>query len=106
MLKTIGFACCVGMASALKLEADSEKMRGLTDYSGWTDNDDAFKAILASGTGKWTDAAFPAGAESIGGTVADTARKNGGTATAGPTWKRVSDMFDASEPLKVFAGKE
>jgi len=79
-------------------------MRGLLDYSGWTNDDAAFKAIIAAG-GKWNDAAFPATAESIGGTVADTARKNGGASNAGPKWVSVTEMF-AGEELKLFAGKE
>ena len=108
MLKTIGFACCIAMTSALKLQVDLEaqKMRGLTDYSGWTDNADQFKAILAAGTGKWEDPEFPANADSVGGTVADTARRNGTVSSSGPKWKRLSEMFGADEPLKMFSGAE
>jgi len=46
MLKTIGFACCVAMSHALKLEVESLKVRGLTDMSGWTANEAALLAIL------------------------------------------------------------
>lgn len=77
MLKTIGTACCMAMASAMKLEVESQKLRGLHDYSGWTDNEDAFNAIIsgtATGT-KWTDAAFPPTLDSLGpGKAADSAR--------------------------------
>ena len=93
ILRTIAYAAAIAATHAIKLQAEVEtqKFRGLTDYSAWETTTSKYETLKAAG-GKFTDPDFPPNDESRGTIKGDSARGAAGH-TAGPA-ELLAELFE------------